>query len=428
MLQHTGEAPAELVGAEQALAAGESARARARLTELDATQLPETLLRRFLEVMVQTNRFEGRQADSLAWIEKRLLGEHSADAHAVLLRARIECLRSLDTRRALDSADEALAAAEAVGDELSYAVVLAHAAFAAYRRAEVREAARFATLASSRSFREPSATVMALRARMFAATAAGNYEQTLDLSIEVRDRTIALGDLAQAANECNNIAESQLQLGRPLSAIEAATRGAQLAQRVGFETVERFARVLVGVAMAENGQLDAGVALLRREERGAGNGAGSQVLQTDTQAALSFWMVERDGEGDAREAMRVVEAAVARARTVGLHHFLTTLLCTQARAQSRLGDERGARVSLEQARSAFDAADALSERHLAIAMGEILAPGDVTRRTALGTARAHLLRDAGQRDDALAYCTGVRIHRRLLEMTGGVPLDLPRGR
>ena len=60
--------------------------------------------------------------------------------------------------------------------------------------------------------------------------------------------------------------------------------------------------------------------------------------------------------------------------------------------------------------------------------GEILAPGDTTRRTALGSARAHLLRDAGNRDDALAYCTGVRIHRKLLEMTGGVPLDLPRGR
>jgi hypothetical protein len=265
---------------------------------------------------------------------------------------------------------------------------------------------------------------MALRARMFAATAAGHYEQALDLSLEVRDRTLAMGDLAQAANECNNIAESQLQLGRPLSAIEAATRGAQLAARSGFEAVERFARVLIGVAMAENGQLDAGVSLLRREDVGA----GSPVLQTDTQAALSFWMVERDADGDARDALRIAEAAVTRARQVGLHHFLTTLLCTQARAQSRLGDERGARTSLEQARTAFDQADVLSERHLAIAMGEILAPGDVTRRTALGSARAHLLRDAGNRDDPLAYCTGVRIHRRLLEMTGGVPLDLPRGR
>jgi tetratricopeptide (TPR) repeat protein len=424
MFLNSGEAPPALVGAEQALAAGESARARTRLAELDGTQLPDPLLRRFVDVMVQTNRFEGRHAESLDWIEKRLLAPHSPEAHAVLLRARVECLRSLDTRRALDAADEALTAAEAVGDEVSYAVVLAHAAFAAYRRSEVREAARYATLASSRSFREPGATVMALRARMFAATAAGNYEQALDLSIEVRDRTLALGDLAQAANESNNIAESQLQLGRPLSAIEAATRAAGLAQRAGFATVERFARVLVGVAMAENGQLDAGVALLRREDVGV----GSQVLQTDTQAALSFWMVERDAEGDAAEALRVSDAAITRARTVGLHHFLTTLLCTKARAQFRLTDERGARTSLEQARSAFDAGDVLSERHLAIAMGEILAPGDVARRTALGHARAHLLRDAGKRDDALAYCTGVRIHRRLLEMTGGVPLDLPRGR
>jgi hypothetical protein len=184
--------------------------------------------------------------------------------------------------------------------------------------------------------------------------------------------------------------------------------------------------VLIAVAMAENGHIDQAVALLRREDIGE----GSQVLQTDTQAALSFWMVERDGGSgvDAADALRVSDAAITRARAVGLHHFLTTLLCTRARAQFRLGDERAARHSLEEARAAFDAADVLSERHLAIALGEILAPGDTVRRTALGAARARLLRDAGNRDDALAYCTGVRIHRKLLEMTGGVPLDLPRGR
>jgi tetratricopeptide (TPR) repeat protein len=413
-----------LAAAEQALAAGQAARARGLLGDVDAVILPEQLVRRFVDVLVQSNRLEGKQAETLAWVEMRLDLPHSELTHALLLRARIECLRSLDTRRALDSADEALAAAEAVGDELSYAVVLAHASFAAYRRAEVREAARFATLASSRSFQGPGATVMALRARMFAATAAGHYEQALDLSLEVRDRTMAMGDLAQAANEGNNIAEAQLQLGRPLSAIEAATQAAQLGERAGHESVERFARVLIGVAMAENGQLDAGVTLLRRED----TGVRSAVLQTDTQAALSFWLVERGADGDALESLRVSQAAVARARTVGLNHFLTTLLCTQARAQHRLGDEPGARASLAQARTAFDAADVLSERHLAIALGEILPPNEVARRTSLGTARAHLLRDAGNRDDALAYCTGVRIHRKLLEMTGGVPLDLPRAR
>jgi len=43
----------------------------------------------------------------------------------------------------------------------------------------------------------------------------------------------------------------------------------------------------------------------------------------------------------------------------------------------------------------------------------------------IGAARARILRTASRREDPRAYCTGVRLHRRLLELTGGIPADLP---
>jgi tetratricopeptide (TPR) repeat protein len=410
--------------AEQALARNDPEHARELLAQADLAGIDETLAVRFVEAMVQANRLVWRQPETLAWIERRLRGDGTPATRAVLLRGRIEALRSIDTRRCLDLADDALAAAEAVSDESSYAIVLSHAAFAAYRLGEVREAQRFATLAGSRSFRAAAAVIAALRAQMFAATAAAELERALDLSIEVRDRALALGNTAHAAVECNNIAESQLKLGRPLTALEAATRAAELGSRAHFKPVEAFAQVLIGVAMCENGDLNAGISTLRRVDPRT----GSPVLRTDLLAALGFWLVEREAEGDAAEALAAAEQATEQARDVGLRHYLTTLQCTVARAHMRLGDAQRARSALEQARAAFDAGDVLSERHLALAQGEILAAGDAIRRTALATARAHLLRDAGARDDALAYCTGVRVHRRLLELTGGVPLDLPRSR
>jgi tetratricopeptide (TPR) repeat protein len=410
--------------AEAALSGNDPERAAELLAQADRAGVPDEGVARFVDAMVHANRMVWRQTETLAWIEKRLEQAHSPATHATLLRARIEALRSIDTRRALDLADEALAAAEAVGDDVAYAVVLSHAAFAAYRRGEVREAQRFATLAGSRSFKHPAANIAALRARMLAATASGQLEHALDLSLEVRDLALAMGNVAQAAVECNNIAEAQLKMGRPLTALEAATRAAELAARAAFRPAEAFSRVLVGVAMCENGDLATGISQLRRVD----TRLGSPVLRTDALAALSFWLVERDAEGDARDALVAAEQAAKQARDVGLRHYLTTLMCTVARAYARLGDEARARAALEQARAAFDAGDVLSERHLAIAMGEVHPPGDATRRTALASARTHLLREAGARDDALAYCTGVRVHRRLLEMTGGVPLDLPRSR
>jgi hypothetical protein len=58
-------------------------------------------------------------------------------------------------------------------------------------------------------------------------------------------------------------------------------------------------------------------------------------------------------------------------------------------------------------------------------MAEILGPGDPAGSVALNQARARLLRIAGRRQDPHAYCTMVRLNRRILELSGGVPADLP---
>jgi hypothetical protein len=42
------------------------------------------------------------------------------------------------------------------------------------------------------------------------------------------------------------------------------------------------------------------------------------------------------------------------------------------------------------------------------------------------SARTRILRAAARREDPHAFCTHVRVNRRLLELTGGVPSDLPR--
>jgi hypothetical protein len=62
---------------------------------------------------------------------------------------------------------------------------------------------------------------------------------------------------------------------------------------------------------------------------------------------------------------------------------------------------------------------------LALAAGEVLTPADSQRQVMLSAARARILRTASRREDPRAFCTGVRLHRRLLELTGGIPSDLP---
>jgi hypothetical protein len=89
-----------------------------------------------------------------------------------------------------------------------------------------------------------------------------------------------------------------------------------------------------------------------------------------------------------------------------------------------MGARDEARELLGAARRAVEAADAFSELHLALAVAEVLPESDPARRASVGGARSRILRAAALRDDPVAYCTGVLLHRRLLELTGGVPDDL----
>jgi hypothetical protein len=298
--------------------------------------------------------------------------------------------------------------------------VLANAAFAAYRRGDVRAADRFAELATARSFTGPRAPVDALRARMFAATAGDAHEASLEFSREIRDRLLAADDLAAAANEGNNIAEGHLRLGKPQPAREEAERSAELARRAGHRPVEQFSHALIGQALAEAGDIDQGIDGLRlvRVQKNA-------IFAADLATLLSYYLVERRAGGDVREAAEITAAAVERAAGAGVRHCLTSLLATRARALALDGNVGGGREALALARSAAYAADAASVQHLALAMAEVLPAGDPARAVSLNAARARLLRSAGRRADALAYCAGVRLHRRLLELTGGVPEDLP---
>src|SRR5262249_52808757 len=161
--------------------------------------------------------------------------------------------------------------------------------------------------------------------------------------------------------------------------------------------------------VAEAGDLDAGIAMLRevQVER-------NEIFAADQATRLSYYLVERSGDGDAKEAAEISAAAAARSAAAGVSHCLTALLSTQARAQARLGHQDGARTTLARARSAAYAADAASEQHLALAMAEVLPVGDPARSVSLNAARTRLLRSAGRREDPRAYLVGVRLHRRLL--------------
>jgi hypothetical protein len=412
----------ELIAAgEDALAQGEPEAARGLLEQAGDGPLEAALLVRLVTALAQANRFLSRQRDTVQFIETRL-GDGVIDdkTRAWLTRARIAALRQVDTGGVLRDAEAALAAADAVGDLESYAGVLADASFAAYRRGDARAAEHYAGLATARQF-PPLAAIDALRARMFAETAHGELEKALELSREIRRRRLSWGDHANAANESNNIAEALLELGRPAEAKAESIRAAWMASQAGHRAVERYANVLLAVATAEEGLMNDGIDLLRK----AGIDDDNLILGCDTAAALAFWLVERNRAGDATEARDLAEKAVERAEQAGVSHRLTTLLAAVARARFRLKDDAGARAALSRAREAADAADQLSERHLALTMAEVLGPGDPAGSVAKSQARARLLRIAGKRQDPHAYCTQVRLNRRILELSGGVPSDLP---
>jgi tetratricopeptide (TPR) repeat protein len=419
-----GDAATRLTLAEAALAAGKPEDALGHLDGAGDTAIDDVLLARWLDALGRAHRFLSRHRDTVAWIEERLAGAPSEHARVQLLRARVAAVRQFDPHAALELVDEALTAARQAGDLPAIANVLSHAAFCAYRRGDARLAAQFAEQAEKLAFPTPRAQIDGLRAQLFAATAAGAIERALELSTSLRDRHMAIGDLAGAANECNNRAEEFLRLGRAEDAGASAREGAVLADAAGHRAVSRFADVLVAIAAAESGQLSVGIEALRAESSSA-EAVANVIFTLDTHAALAFWLVERREGNDSTSAAELTAGALARASSTGVAHLLTRLHATRARALAMLGLVIEARTELASARQVAPAADIESELHLALTMAEILPAGEPSREVAVRAARTRLLLAAARREDPRRFCTGVRLHRRLLELSGGVPTDLP---
>jgi tetratricopeptide (TPR) repeat protein len=417
------EVAAALTDAEAALASGQPEAARERLDRVAGHGMSDAMMARFIDALQRANRLINRHGETVAWIEGRLGAAVSPGVRVLLLRSRVVALRQIDPQAALDKVEEALDAARALGDETSTAALLAHGSFCAYRRGDARLARQYADQAAIEAFTAPLARVEALRAQMFAATAAGAHERELELSTTVRDRLLELGEIASASNEYNNCAESYLRLGRADDAWKMAKEAGLLAAKAGHRGVESFAFVLAARAAAERGDLDASITALQRSDRADNN----VMFQIDTLSALAYWLLERDDEGDAASAEEICGRALADAKARGVHHLVTTFHAIRARALVRLGDEPAARAELAQARLAADVADKDSELQLALTMAEVLAPGEPAREVSLSAARTRVLLGASKRDDPWRYCTGVRLHRRVLELSGGVPNDLPRG-
>ncbi len=412
-------APSDLLAhGEAALHRGESEAAFIALAAAARDGVPAPELDRLAVAFAQAARFLGRHVEVLGWIESQVAT--GSGSRARLLRARIAVCRHVDVPRVLDLGEEALAAADAEGDEESYGAVLADVAFAAYREGATRRASELAERAADRAWTDPVAAFFAARARFFACAVRGDLEEGLRRCEECESRAEALGRLGDVANEANNRAEIQLSLGKPELARAAAARGLRLSRESGHRRLEAFSAILGCFASAEAGDLDGALAAL-------GNlpAACSPIQATDAAAAQSFWLLERGAAGDAELAARVAEEALGLAERVGVANRLTALYGQIARSRARRGDDAAARVWLERARRAADRAEPTIELMLALALAEVLPAGDAARGAALSSARARILRGAGRRADPQAYCAGVRLHRRLLELSGGVPTDLP---
>ena len=357
----------------------------------------------------------------LLWIEKSIEAATTPEHRTTLLRARVAVCRQLDLNRVLDLAEEALAAADEIGDEEAYACVLSHAAFAGYRTGDGRTANEYAQRAMGRTFTSRGAHYDAQRAQMFAATARGDLEAALNYAIRGRAIARELGRVADVANESNNLAEFYLTLGCSAEARACANQAAKLARECGHRSVEQFAKVLHAIATAEAGFIDNALEQFDHIEPLDSN----RVFAIDMAAAHSYWLLERGAAGDARLAREIAVDAIGTATRAGVSNRLTVLYSNVARGYAREGNQRSARSALEQARQAADRAEPASLLLLAVAVAEVLPVTDPTRKVGLNQARVQILRHAERREDPRAYCIDVRLNRRLLELSGGVPRDLP---
>jgi tetratricopeptide (TPR) repeat protein len=368
-------------------------------------------------------RIVGEQARTVEWIEKVLPDADDAVARAALLRAQLSMWSRLDTARALALEPEALEAAEAIGDEEGVATVLAMASFAAYRRGDLRRCREISDRAAALATSNRAAQYQAVRAQMFAATAAGELEAVLHMNMKGRALARELNRAVDVANESNNLAETYLELGHPHEALACAELAERLCGEVGHTGNQMTAKVLVASAAAEIGDVDGAIARF-------------QVIPVLEQypipmleAAMlhAFWLLERGAAGDAARARERATAGIEFAQRSGTAHRLPALYASLARALTREASHEAAREQFEHARKGADKAEPTAHSYLALAAAEVLAAGDAPRNVILMAARARILRVASRREDPHAFCVHVRHNRRLLELTGGVPADLPGG-
>lgn len=408
-----------LEAGEKALEQGDSGRGYELLERASKLGVAPAHLHRLAGAFASAARFQSRQAEVLDWIETAIDGDHNPVQWAALHRARIAVCCFLDVKRVEPLIDDALKAVAAVDDEEAYASILASGSFAAYRRGDARLAGSYAERAQKRNFESREAQYQGLRAQLFAAVVLGELEQALNLMTKARGIARELDRIADVANESNNLAECYLDLGCPIEARACADQAVELAHSSGDRSREAFGRVLAAIATAEIGRIDDALEQFEQIE------STNVVMSVDTAAAHSYWLLERGAAGDYDTARAIAIAAIDKAQRGGVSNRLTPLYSNIARSYTRQAKNEQAIEALEKARKAADRAELGAQLLLALAVAEVLPVTNPKRKVVLNHARARILRNADKREDPRAYCTDVRLNRRLLELSGGVPGDLP---
>lgn len=414
--------PDLLTAGEKALEQGDSKLGYELLERASAGGVEPHLLHRLARAFASAARYQSRQPEVLDWIERLMLGdgEHDPQQIAALHRARIEVCCRLDVSRVEGLVEDALGAAQAADDNEAFVSILASASFAAYRRGDARTASKYAEQAASRTFTTPQANYESLRAQMFAAVVLGELENALNLLTKARAVARELDNPADVANESNNLAEIYLDLGYPVEARACADMAVGLAASSGDSSREAFGRVLSATATAEIGLIDEALERFTEIE------STDLILSIDMASTYSYWLLERGAAGDSDVARKVASEAIAKAERASVSNRLTSLYSNVARSYARQSRVDDAMTALERARKAADRAELSSQLLLALAVAEVLPVSNPKRKVVLNHARARILRNAEKREDPRAYCMEIRLNRRLLELSGGVPSDLPQ--
>lgn len=412
-----------LAAGEEALARGDAAHGCSLLLRAAEAGVPLGDMPRLILSFTSAGNYGQCQREALDWVERIAAQVTEPRLRALALRAQVALWRGFDFRRVEELAEDALHAADAVGDEESFTDVLSYAAAAAYRRGRVRAAAEYAERATGRALRSRIAHLAAFRTSMFAAMAMGDVEQALHCAIKARAMARDLGRSDDIADESNNVARFYLDLGCPIEARACAEEGIRMATACGLERAAITGRMLAAWAGAEGGDIDWAIEQLQAlpYER-------APRLYVDAANAHAYWLIERGAAGDALAAGEIAQTGIAQARSQDMANLLTPLYSNLARSLACRGQRDAARDALEQARQAADRTEPKARLLLALASSEVLPAANPKRKSVLTHARARILRTAERREDPRAYCADVRLNRRLLELSGGVPPDLPRSR